>query len=39
MFVGSGSLAIGLDVTGHLPAQAWSMDAVICVEGSATYSR
>jgi hypothetical protein len=38
-YIRSGALVIDLDVTGHLPATAWTMDATICVEGSATYSQ
>lgn len=37
-YIRSGALVIDIDVTGDLPAVAWTMDAEICVQGTATYS-
>jgi hypothetical protein len=38
-YINTGSLAIALDADGHMPTQAWTMDATLCVDGSASYSK
>lgn len=38
-YITSGSLVVALDATGNMPTEAWTMDAELCVEGSASYSR
>jgi hypothetical protein len=38
-YIDTGSLAIALDASGHMPTDAWTMDATICVEGSGSYSK
>lgn len=38
-YISTGSLVVSLDATGNMPTEGWTMDAELCVEGSASYSR
>jgi hypothetical protein len=37
-YLASGSLVVDVQVTGQLPATAWTMDVSVCVKGRATYA-
>ena len=38
-YIDSGSLVVALDATGNMPTEAWTLDAELCVSGSASYSK